>query len=337
MRVLGIESSCDDSAVAIVDSAGKIHANIISSQIKEHQPYGGVVPEISSRSHLTTLPHLVQSALIEAKLSWTEVDAIAVTAGPGLIGGVLVGVMLAKGIAAALNKPIIAVNHLEGHALTMRLTGKVAFPFLLLLVSGGHCQILEVRGVGQYRLLGTTLDDSIGETFDKVARSLGLGYPGGPIIEQMATTGILRFTLPKPFVNESSHCNFSLSGLKTAAKRLIDSMHPLSQQDIADVCASFQYTVLEILKSRVASAIKMYEGEGSKQRVLVVAGGVAANQYLRQGLTTFISTYGYQLLAPPLALCTDNAAMIAWAGVERLALGLTDSITFEPRSRWPLS
>ncbi|MBS0236104.1 MAG: tRNA (adenosine(37)-N6)-threonylcarbamoyltransferase complex transferase subunit TsaD [Proteobacteria bacterium] len=336
ITVLGIESSCDDSAAAIVTENRQILANIVTSQLAEHQPYGGVVPEISSRSHLQNLPHTIRTAMDNAGASWDDITAIAVTAGPGLIGGVLVGSMMAKAIAAALNKPIIAVNHLEGHALTARLTNDVQFPFILLLVSGGHCQILEALSVGHYRLLGQTVDDSIGETFDKVARGLGLGYPGGPAIERFARVGNpYKFDLPKPFSNDKGHCNFSLSGLKTAAKRLIDSIQPLTQQDIADICASFQESIVQIIISRVEVAIKRRLSSSHENR-LVIAGGVAANQSIRARLSKHIEKHSYQLVAPPLNLCTDNAAMIAWVGVERLQLGLVDELTFQPRSRWAL-
>lgn len=332
IRVLGIETSCDETAVAIVCDDKKILAHEIFSQISEHQPYGGVVPEIAARSHMDRLGQMVTSAMAKCGLNFADLDAIAVTAGPGLIGGVIVGVMYAKAIAAASGKPIIAVNHLEGHALTVRLTDQVEFPFLLTLVSGGHCQILNVFGVGQYKLLGTTKDDAVGECFDKVAKMLGLGYPGGPMVEQRAKNGNKdRFKFPKPLLDKPG-CDFSFSGLKTAVKRQIDSMGAFSSADIDDVCASFQHTVAAVLQDRIINAIKIVPNINT----LVLAGGVAANKYIRNSLELATFQRGLRLLAPPLELCTDNAAMIAWAGIERFRLGLTDDVKFAPRSRWPL-
>lgn len=332
IRILGIETSCDETAVAIVCDDRKILAHEIFSQISEHQPYGGVVPEIAARSHMDRLGQMVTKTMSKCGLNFTDLDAIAVTAGPGLIGGVIVGVMYAKAIAAASNKPIIAVNHLEGHALTVRLTDQVEFPFLLTLVSGGHCQILIVSGVGQYKILGTTKDDAVGECFDKVAKMLGLGYPGGPMVEKRAKTGnINRFKFPKPLLDKPG-CDFSFSGLKTAVKRQIDNMGALDPADTNDICASFQHVVAQILRDRITNAIKI----APNINTLVLAGGVAANKYIRNSLELATTQRGVKLIAPPLELCTDNAAMIAWAGVERYRLGLTDDIKFAPRSRWPL-
>lgn len=336
MKVIGIETSCDETAVAIVDSEGNILANRVRSQIMNHKSYGGVVPEIAARSHIDCLDFMIVDTLKQAQCTLDDMSAIAVTAGPGLIGGVIVGVMMAKGMASAAQKPIIAVNHLEGHALTARLTSKVAFPFLLLLVSGGHCQLLSVLGVGHYDLLGTTVDDAIGEAFDKVAKMLGLGYPGGAEIEKRATLGNPRaFDLPLPLYH-SADLNFSFSGLKTAVKRIVDK-NVLSEQFIADICASFQTTVASVLAHKLEKALKRFSGKFPLANSVVVAGGVAANQFLCNRLSSVIHEHGYVLIAPPLALCTDNGAMIAWAGLERLKLGMVSDITFEPRSRWPLT
>jgi N6-L-threonylcarbamoyladenine synthase len=335
MKVIGIETSCDETAVAIVDSEGNILANVVRSQIMNHNDYGGVVPEIAARSHIDCLDLMIADTFKQAQCTLNDMDAIAVTAGPGLIGGVIVGVMLAKGLASAAQKPIIAVNHLEGHALTARLTSKVDFPFLLLLVSGGHCQLLAVRGVGQYDLLGSTIDDAVGEAFDKVAKMLGLSYPGGPEVEKRASFGNPKaFDLPLPLYN-SADLNFSFSGLKTAVKRIVDKS-TLSEQFIADICASFQVTVATILAHKLEKALKLFSNKYPQANTVVLAGGVAANQFLRSRLSDIINQYGYTLVAPPLSLCTDNGAMIAWAGLERLKLGMVSDIGFEPRSRWPL-
>lgn len=328
MKVLGIETSCDETAAAVVTSDGEILSNIIHSQVDEHAPYGGVVPEIASRAHIKYLDGVISRALSEAETTLDELDAIAVTAGPGLIGGVIVGVMEAKAIAAATGKPIIAVNHLEGHALTVRLTNEVEFPYLLLLVSGGHCQILEVTGVGQYKLLGQTIDDAVGESFDKLAKILGLGLPGGPKVEELAKNGNPNaFDLPKPLLKEKN-CDFSFSGLKTAVARAAQS----GEYSPEDICATFQKTICEILVDKVGKALEQVDA-----KTLVVAGGVAANQQIRKSLEDLANQNDMQLIAPPLKLCTDNAAMIAWAGLEKLKLGQTDNINFAPKARWPLT
>ena len=332
MIVLGIETSCDETAVAIVSDDRQILANRVFSQLKEHENYGGVVPEIAARSHIKAIKVLLDQALGEAKIGFEEIDAIAVTAGPGLIGGVLVGSMFAKGLAARFNKPLIAVNHLEGHALTAGLTNEVTYPFLLLLVSGGHCQLLSVEGHGNYQILGGTIDDAVGEAFDKIAKMLGLGYPGGPIIEQKALRGNPKaFKLPMPLINERN-CNFSFSGLKTAVKRIVESAGNLNEQFIVDISASFQYTVGEILKAKLCLALTKVNTD-----TVVVAGGVAANQYLKNVLAAAVAVNGCRLITPPIELCTDNAAMIAWAGVERFKRNKIDGLTFVPRSRWPLT
>ena len=336
MRVLGIETSCDETAVAIVGSAapgpvGTILANVVYSQQTEHRRFGGVVPEIAARAHLERIDGLVEQALAEAGLDLDDLDAIAATAGPGLIGGVMVGVMAAKGLAFARGKPFLAINHLEGHALTVRLTEPVEFPYLLLLVSGGHCQLLTVRGPGDFTRLGTTIDDAVGECFDKTAKLLGLGFPGGPAVERLAADGDpQRVALPRPMWRKPG-CDFSFSGLKTAVRQRVEALAPGDAQGRADVCASFQRTVGDVLADRCANALAL-----APSPTLVVAGGVAANLYLRGRMEEVAAPHGARLVAPPVRLCTDNGAMIAWAGVERLRLGLADGLDFRPRPRWPL-
>jgi N6-L-threonylcarbamoyladenine synthase len=336
MKVLGIETSCDETAAAIVDGEGRILANRVLSQLEEHRPYGGVVPEIAARSHLDHLDRLIQEAFAEAGLGLDEIDGVAATAGPGLIGGVFVGVLTAKAMAAARGLPFIAVNHLEGHALTVRLTDEVAFPYLLLLVSGGHCQLLAVRGVGRYERYGSTIDDAVGEAFDKTAKLLGLGYPGGPLVEKAAARGNpARFSLPRPMLGRPE-LDFSFSGLKTAVRNQIEKLESFGEQDAADLAAAFQEAVGEVLADRAGRALARFREETGSAGPLVVAGGVAANARLRARLQDCAGEAGTRLVAPPPALCTDNAAMIAWAGLERLRLGLTDPLTFAPRPRWPL-
>jgi N6-L-threonylcarbamoyladenine synthase len=333
MIVLGIETSCDETAAAIVRDDRTILSNVLVSQIPGHQPYGGVVPEKAARAHLDHLQPIIEQALQEAQVFLDDLDGVAVTAGPGLIGGVLVGVMTAKAIAAAKNLPFMAVNHLEGHALTARLTHDLPFPFLLLLISGGHSQFLEVTGVGQYRLLGSTIDDAVGEAFDKVARLFGLSYPGGPALEKLALTGNgKRFDLPRPLKGRPG-CDFSFSGLKTAVRMVTEKHTPLSPQDKADLAASFQEAVADCLEERARNALRMLQEPAQH---FVVAGGVAANTALRTRLSALCDAHGFQFVAPPVALCTDNAAMIAWVGVEKLRLGLKDELDFVPRPRWPL-
>ncbi|MFH1806665.1 MAG: tRNA (adenosine(37)-N6)-threonylcarbamoyltransferase complex transferase subunit TsaD [Pseudomonadota bacterium] len=338
MIVLGIETSCDETAAAIVNDSREILANRVLTQLEEHKPYGGVVPEIAARAHLEHLDVLVAMAMDDAGLDFADLDAVACTGGPGLIGGVMVGTMTAKAIAFAAHKPFIAVNHLEGHALTVRLTDDVAFPYLLLLVSGGHCQILIVKGVGQYKRIGTTIDDAVGEAFDKTAKMMGLGYPGGPALEQLAKKGDpLRFGLPRPLRGRPG-CDFSFSGLKTAVRIYLDGFPVEQQTDTvkADLAASFQRAVGETLIDRTRNAVYQFMNEHPGGTTLVVAGGVAANQYLRTRLTELTDQAGLKLVAPPIALCTDNAAMIAWAGLERFRLGEQDGLDFKPRPRWPL-
>lgn len=334
--VLGIETSCDETAAAIVDGAGTIHANVVFSQIEDHAPFGGVVPEIAARAHLDHLQPVIARALEEAGLGFDELDAVAATGGPGLIGGVLVGTMTAKAIAMARGIPYLAVNHLEAHALTARLTDKVAFPYLLLLVSGGHCQLIAVEGLGRYRRLGTTIDDAVGEAFDKTAKLLGMGYPGGPALEKTAAGGDpKRFDLPRPMVGKPG-CDFSFSGLKTAVRQKVEAIAAPTEQDIADIAASFQEAVAGSLVNRSRNAIRAFSEAHGTGHALVVAGGVAANQRIRAALSELATASGMSFTAPPIALCTDNAAMVAWAGVERLQAGESDPLSFAPRPRWPL-
>lgn len=342
MLVLGIETSCDETACAIVRDTDTRAARIVShslfSQTREHAPYGGVVPEIASRAHIQHLDGLVAEALRAAGVKLKDVDAIAATAGPGLIGGVMVGLMTAKTLAWAAEKPLIAVNHLEGHALSVRLSDDVPFPYLLLLVSGGHCQFLVVEGVGRYRRLGTTIDDAAGEAFDKTAKLLGLGYPGGPAIERLAKTGnATRFALPKPLKGKAG-CDFSFSGLKTAVRLALESCGDApTEQDKADLAASFQQTVMDVVLDRSRNAIALFnEMHDANGRHFVVAGGVAANAALRAGLVDLSQQHGMNFTAPPMALCTDNGAMIAWAGLERFRLGMIDDLEAPARARWPL-
>ncbi len=336
MIVLGIETSCDETACALVRSDKVILAHLVRTQLKEHQMFGGVVPEVAARSHLHTLYPLVQECLLQADISPEQIDAIAATTGPGLIGGVMVGASFAKGLALGLDKPFIAVNHLEAHALTPRLTHDVPFPYLLLLVSGGHCQILIAHGVGHYTQLGSTIDDAVGEAFDKTAKLLGLGYPGGPALESQAKAGNPnRFTLPKPLTHMAG-CDFSFSGLKTAVRQLIESTHPMTDQDRADICASFQKTVALVMISRLKNAMKMLADREVAVGTLVMAGGVAANQYICSAVKEFAQKYELIFVAPPLSLCTDNGAMVAWAGLERLQMGACDGLDTSCRPRWPL-
>jgi len=341
LTVLGIETSCDETAAAIVrrndDGRGEILANVVRSQLDLHKAYGGVVPEIAARAHVELLDKAILQALDEAKLAIEDIDAVAATSGPGLIGGLIVGVTMGKAVALARNVPFIAVNHLEAHALTADLTDGLSFPYLLLLVSGGHTQTLIVKDVGDYERLGTTLDDALGEAFDKAAKLLGLGYPGGPEVERFAARGSASIKLPRPMLGrEEAH--FSLAGLKTALRHEALARAPLSEQDVADLCASFQEAVADIVTDRTARAMDIYvERLGQKApRVLVVAGGVAANQRLKAALETTARDHGFRLIVPPQALCTDNAAMIAWAGAERLARGLIDDLAAPVQARWPL-
>lgn len=344
MIVLGIESSCDETAAAIVNDKREILSQTLLSQ-KEHQAYGGVVPEIAARSHLEHIDEIIEDCIRQSGYKIEDIDAIAATSGPGLIGGVIVGIMAAKSIALALNKPFIAVNHLEGHALAVRLTEDVCFPYLLLLTSGGHCQILIVKDVGDYELLGTTLDDAAGEAFDKVAKMLNLGYPGGPLVEKMADKGNPnRFVLPRPLFH-SKDLNFSFSGLKSAVRKTIESFSPdgdlkkamLTPEITADICASFQMAVTDCLTSKLEKAIQYFKETHPTGKDIVVSGGVAANMFLRQELQKVATRNKMIFSAPPMKFCTDNGVMIAWAGLERFQKGLIDHLNFKPRPRWPLN
>lgn len=337
MVVLGIETSCDETAAAVVDGGGRILANPVLSQLDEHRPFGGVVPEIAARSHLDHLDSIILRALDEAGAGFADLDGVAATGGPGLIGGVFVGVMTAKAIAAARGLAFLAINHLEAHALTARLTDGLAFPYLLLLVSGGHCQLVAVEGVGRYTRYGTTVDDAVGEAFDKTAKLLGLGYPGGPAVEAAARHGDpARFDLPRPMRGRRG-CDFSFSGLKTAVRVARQELREFTDRDAADLAAGFQQAVADVLADRCAHALARFREAHGRPGPLVVAGGVAANAVLRARLREVAAAGETALLAPPPALCTDNAAMVAWAGIERLRLGLSDPLDFAPRPRWPLS
>ena len=353
--VLGIETSCDETAAAVVrrDSRGRgtILSSVVRSQMEQHRDYGGVVPEIAARAHVDCLDELIGQAMKDAGLSWGRLSAVAVTAGPGLMGGLLVGVMSAKAVALVHDLDLVAVNHLEGHALTVGLSNNLRPPYLLLLVSGGHSQILDVRDVGKYQRLGTTIDDALGEAFDKTAKILGLGFPGGPAVERWAVGGdATRFDLPRPM--KGRECpHFSFAGLKTALRVRAMELAPLKDDDIKDLCASFQAAVCDSVCERLGVAMTGYEkgldrasgipafDEADRVRHgrhLVIAGGVAANRALRHALADLAGRRGYEMHAPPLGLCGDNAAMIAWAGAERLVRGWTDGLDFTARSRWPL-
>ena len=380
IKILGIESSCDDTAVSIITENREILSNIIISQNTEHAVFGGVVPEIAARSHLSNLDKALKSVLKESNTKLTEISAIAATSGPGLIGGVIVGSMFARLLSSALKKPFIAINHLEGHALTARLTDNIPYPYLLLLASGGHCQFVAVLGLGKYKILGSTIDDAVGEAFDKIAKMLNLAFPGGPEIEKRAKLGDPhKYKFPKPIIN-SGNCNMSFSGLKTAVRTLIMNLQGIDYKDrhhlesfrqdefkeepaqrtkvcehrrkpqnslvssflnddvINDIAASFQFTIGEILGSKVQYAIRAYEQviNNCDKKNIVIAGGVAANKYLQEILSSCAKTYDYRLIYPPIHLCTDNAAMIAYAGLERYNNKLFTPLNFCPKARWSL-
>jgi N6-L-threonylcarbamoyladenine synthase len=339
MLVLGIETTCDETAAAVVrrhdDGSGEILSNVVLSQAA-HAAYGGVVPEIAARAHVDMLDMVIAKAMVEAGLNFRALDAVAAAAGPGLIGGVIVGLTTAKAIALVAEKPLVAVNHLEAHALTARLTDNTAFPYCLFLASGGHTQIVAVRDVGDYVRLGTTRDDALGEAFDKAAKLLGLAYPGGPEVEVAAARGnAQRFHLPRPMVGRPEP-DFSLSGLKTALRLEAEKIAPLSDDDVADLCAAFQDAVIEIVTDRLRTGLRVFRERFGQPTALVIAGGVAANQEIRQAIGRAAFGLGTALVAPPASLCTDNGAIIAWAGAERLKRGLTDTLEASPRARWPL-
>jgi tRNA N6-adenosine threonylcarbamoyltransferase len=338
--VLGIETSCDETAAAVVlreaDGKGRILSNIVRTQWEKHRPFGGVVPEIAARAHVECLDTLVRAALNEAGVGFDDLDAVAATAGPGLIGGLITGLITGKAIALARRLPFLAVHHLEAHALTVGLTEGLQPPYVLLLVSGGHTQLLIVRGVGDYQRLGTTIDDALGEAFDKTAKLLGLGFPGGPAVEAAAKSGdATRFELPRPMLGREE-LHFSFAGLKTAVRRLAERLAPLTERDVADIAAAFEVAVTECVADRCAGALEYAARDLSFPRHFVVAGGVAANERLRAALQALAAQHGFSFHAPPVALCSDNAAMIAWVGAERLALGQSDPLDVPVRPRWPL-
>ena len=340
MIVLGIETTCDETAAAVIERAADGRARILSklvlSQVADHAAYGGVVPEIAARAHVEAIDLIIAKAMGEAGKTYVELDGIAAAAGPGLVGGVIVGLTTAKAIALVTKKPLVAVNHLEAHALTARLTDNAPFPYCLFLASGGHTQVVAVLGVGKYIRLGTTQDDAIGEAFDKTAKLLGLGYPGGPQVEKEALRGdAKRFALPRPMQHRKD-ADFSFSGLKTALRLEAERIAPLSDQDVCDLCASFQQAVVDVVFDRLRAGLRLFRADYGPPTALVAAGGVAANQPIRAVLRRLAAETGTTLIAPPLDLCTDNGAMIAWAGAERIALGLTDSLATAPRARWPL-
>ncbi|MDD4616910.1 MAG: tRNA (adenosine(37)-N6)-threonylcarbamoyltransferase complex transferase subunit TsaD [Alphaproteobacteria bacterium] len=335
MLVLGLETSCDDTGVGIVDAEKNIRANVVASQLAAHKPYGGVVPEIAARAHLDVIDDAIAEALKTAGADFSDLSAVAATTGPGLIGGVMVGSMMGKAISAVCRLPFISVNHLEAHALTARLTNNIDFPYLLLLASGGHCQLLLVRGVGNYRLLGTTIDDAIGECFDKCAKMLGLGYPGGPLIEEAATQGNRKtFALPRPMLGRQG-CDFSFSGLKTSVRTALAGKE-LTPSLVADMAASLQAAIADSVADRARKAFAMLKVQDEAVTAFVAAGGVAANRTLCARLTSIAQENGVTFVSPPPRLCTDNGAMVAWAGLERFRLGLIDTLDIRARPRWPL-
>ena len=337
--VLGIETSCDETAAAVVvlgNGRARVLSSIVASQIDAHAPYGGVVPEIAARAHVEIIDQVIKSALDEAGIGFDGLTGIAATAGPGLIGGVMVGLLTGKAIALARGLPLVGINHLEGHALSPRLEADVAFPYLLLLVSGGHCQLLWVKDLSAYQRLGSTIDDAVGEAFDKTGKVLGLGYPGGPAVEAAALHGdAKRFALPRPLKGRPG-CDFSFAGLKTAVAREAEALGDLTKQDVSDICASFQAAVGDVLVNRTRAAMEQVESDDDSRPRFVVAGGVAANQFLRAQLEALCVDKGWMFFAPALKYCGDNAAMIALAGAERLTLGLSDGLDVQARPRWPL-
>lgn len=336
MYILGIESSCDDSAISIITEDGKILTNLLASQIKDHIPYGGVVPELAARKHIDNLPKLLEIAFKKTKLHTKDIDLICATAGPGLIGGVVIGTTIGKTLAQCLNKPFVAVNHLLGHALCARLTNNLSYPFLLLLASGGHSQFIEVNSVNEISKIGETLDDAFGEAFDKVAKMLNLPYPGGPNIEKVAKLGDQnKYKFPLP-LRKKDNCDFSLSGLKTSVRTLIIKQELITEQFINDVSASFQKTVADHICDKLVKAFATYNKDFKLERKLVFSGGVAANNYLRERIQKTAEENSFELFVPDTKLCTDNAAMIAWAGYEQYLTNGPSDLTFEPKAKWPL-
>lgn len=339
MLVLGIETTCDETAASLVacdqNGSPNILTNIVHSQITEHSAFGGVVPEIAARAHVDAIDYVTANAINEAQCDLKSVDAVAVASGPGLIGGLLVGVVFAKTLAQVMRKPCYAINHLEAHALSVRLTHSVEFPYLLLLASGGHTQLVLVMGVGAYILLGTTVDDAIGETYDKIAKYLGLPYPGGPAVEQRALNGDgHRFALPRPMLGRR-HANFSLSGLKTAIRVEGMRISPLTDQDVNDLCASYQVALWETIEDRIRQAMFKAEKVNQRPKALVIAGGVAANAYLKTQLTSLAKALNIAFYAPPHALCGDNAAMIAWTAIERIHSKIPPDLAANAQPNWP--
>ncbi len=340
MIVLGIETSCDETCSAVLEydknQQCNILSNIIYSQISEHEDYGGVVPEIAARSHINNIDVVVQKSVKDAEINYSSLNAIAVTSGPGLKGGLLVGVTFAKTMASILEKPLIGINHLEGHALTIRMIQKINFPYLLLLVTGGHTQILIVKGVGDYERLGTTIDDALGEAYDKTAKSLNLGYPGGPIIEKLAEHGDgSAISFPRPLYN-SKEMNFSFSGLKTAVKQEIDNSLPINEKSCSDICAAFQDSVIDILENKLQIAVDYFKKNYSDDIDVVLAGGVASNKAIFSSINSMSKKKNFNVHVSPKELCTDNAAMIAWAGIERMNSGNFHQESVTIRTRWPL-
>lgn len=336
MIVLGIETSCDETAAAVVKEDRQILSNIIFSQIEEHQKYNGIVPEIATRAHIRNIDKVIDEAMQEANCSYNDIDAIAVTAGPGLVGCLIVGIMVAKGISFASNKPLLGINHLEGHALTTRMTNNIEFPYLLLLASGGHCQLIIVEEVGKYIKLGETVDDSAGESFDKIAKMLNLGYPGGPIIEKRAALGNPnKIKFPRPMISHDNY-NFSFSGLKTAVRNTIASMSKITEENINDICASFQEAVKDIFIKKIIKTLPYFKKKYTNAGQLVISGGVAANKYINNCIALSIKEYDMGLITPPIHLCTDNAAMIAWAGIERARKKMFNKNNITPKPKWPL-
>lgn len=344
IKVLGIETSCDDTAAGIVErmpnGACRILADVTATQIDDHKAYGGVVPEIAARSHVERLDGVIRAAMKKAGMAYSDLDGVSATAGPGLVGGVMVGLTTAKAISLSHNLPLLPINHLEGHALSAQMTEGVVFPYLLLLISGGHTQLILVEALGSYRRLGTTIDDAAGEAFDKTAKLLGLGQPGGPKIEAAAKKGDpTKYDFPKPLARKKG-CDFSLSGLKTAVRLKAEALEAPNAQDVADIAASFQMAIATHLAERTKKAINLCKAENTA-RQLVVAGGVAANSTIRNALSTLAEDTGWEMLVPPSKYCTDNGAMIAWAGACRLAADLAPScdeaLNFAPRARWPLA